>query len=410
MLSTTITTCRCCGSKGLDAILDLGMQPPANSLRRDFAEIVPKIVLAICRCASCGTVQLTECVDPVHLFQTYVWVTGTSQTAQDYSRTFCETIRLLAGANRSLFVVEIASNDGTFLRRFQNAGDRVLGIDPARNLAARASADGIPTWTEFFNRGVARRIRAEEGEADIVFARNVLPHVSEPLEILQSMADCLSAAGLAAIEFHHTSGILQGLQYDSIYHEHLSYFSLGTLEALLERAGMYAFDVHRSPISGGSLVVSCTKTRRPVSQRLTVARDHETRFGTNTLASWQEFARRSVRHRDHLRGVIAELVSQGARLIGYGASARGSTLVNFSGINHTHLLAIADRNPIKQGTWTPGADVRVLAPADALALKPDGVLLLAWNFCDEIMTELRQAGFRGRVVLPLPRDVHIVEM
>jgi SAM-dependent methyltransferase len=403
-VSTPITACRVCASPRLDPLLDLGMQPPANSLRKDAADPLPAVPLKLCRCADCGTVQLTETVDPAFLFCSYVWVTGTSRTSREYAAQFCRRLRQRLGRPGPLFVVEVASNDGTFLRRLQEAGDRVLGIDPAANIAAEAAAAGIPTWAEFFDERIADRVVREHGVADAAFARNVLPHVPDPLGILRGMAACVAEDGVVAVEFHQADAILDELHYDSIYHEHLFYHSLATMEQLLRRAGLTAFDLTTSPISGGSLVVYCAKHKRPASPELAARRARESAAGTNTLDRWQAFSRRSEEHARRLRATVDEAFAGGARIIGYGASARSSTLLNFCGIDHRHLLAIADHSPHKHGLLTPGTDVRILPPADALALAPDTVLLLAWNFRDEILDDLRQGGFRGRVIVPLPGD------
>jgi len=401
---TTITACRSCGSGRLDPLLDLGTQPPANSLRREASEPLPAVPLRLGRCAKCGTVQLLETVDPAYLFRHYVWVTGTSRTAIEYSGTFRDRLRERVGTSGPLFAVEVASNDGTFLKRFQEAGDRVLGVDPAANIAAAASAAGIPTWAEFFDEQVAGRIVGEHGRADVAFARNVLPHVPDPLAILRGMAACIHDDGVVAVEFHQADAILDELHYDSIYHEHLFYHSLATMEQLLGRAGLAAFDLATSPISGGSLVAYCAKTPRPAAADLAARRTREAAAGTNTFERWQEFSRRSEAHAGRLRELVTDAVGRGERLIGYGTSARSSTLLNFCGIDHRHLLAIADRSPYKHGLLSPGTDVRILPPADALALAPDTVLLLAWNFRDEILDDLRRGGFRGRVIVPLPGD------
>jgi len=401
---STISACRSCGSDCLDLLLDLGTQPPANSLRRDAAEALPSVPLRLARCDDCETVQLMETVDPAYLFRHYVWVTGTSRTAQEYSSTFRERLRGKVPQPGPLFAVEVASNDGTFLRRFQEQGDRVLGVDPAANIAAEATSAGIPTWAEFFNERIAERIIREHGHADVAFARNVLPHVPDPLAILRGMAACLHEDGVAAVEFHQADAILDELHYDSIYHEHLFYHSLATMERLLERAGLKAFDLATSPISGGSLVVFCAKGARPATAERSARRGREAASGTNTLERWQDFSNRSQAHARRLRQIVDEAKARGERLVGYGASARSSTLLNFCGIDHRHLLAIADRMPYKHGMLSPGTDVRILPPADALALGPDTVLLLAWNFRDEILEELRRAGFRGRVIVPLPGD------
>jgi SAM-dependent methyltransferase len=409
-VSTTIAACRTCGSARLDPLLDLGSQPPANSLRRAASEPLPSVPLRLCRCAECATVQLTETVDPAFLFQHYVWVTGTSRTAVEYSHAFCSRLRGRAGTGGPLFVVEVASNDGTFLRRFQEAGDRVLGIDPAANIAAEAVAAGIPTWAEFFDERVAERVVHEHGTADAAFARNVLPHAPDPLGILRGMAACLDDDGVAAIEFHQADAILDELHYDSIYHEHLFYHSLGTMEQLLQRARLVPFDLASSPISGGSLVVYCSNRGRQATAELEERRQRESAAGTNTLERWQDFSRRSEEHARKLRRLVDGVAAGGKRLVGYGASARSSTLLNFCGIDHRQLLAIADRSPHKHGLLTPGTDVRILPPAEALALAPDAVLLLAWNFREEILDELRTRGFHGTVILPLPGDPTILSV
>lgn len=407
-LSSRISHCRSCGAASLEPVLDLGSQPPANSLRRDPVATITSIPLEICRCSSCGTVQLTETVDPAFLFQRYVWVTGTSRTATEFSRTFCDRVRSRMGANRELFVVEVASNDGTFLRPFQDAGDRILGVDPARNVATAANAAGIPTRAEFFGRKTARRILEEQGPADVAFARNVLPHVADPMDILNGIADCLKDEGMAVVEFHQAEAILNELHYDSIYHEHLFLHSLASMEFLMRKAGLHPFDLAASPISGGSLVVFCSKEEREPSVTLKAQRAAEKCAGTNTADRWHEFARRSLAHRQRLRDVVKNEIAYGRRMIGYGASARSSTLLNFCGVNHRHLKAIADRSPYKHHHWTPGSDVQILPPAEALMLKPDVVLLLAWNFRDEILAELLQRGFSGRVILPLPGDPTVI--
>jgi len=408
-LFTRIDKCRSCGGASLD-LLDLGVQPPANGLRQSRAEDLPRFPLEICRCPSCATVQLTVTVDPAFLFEHYVWVTGTSSTANEYSRRFCAEVRRRAAEAEPLLVVEVASNDGTFLRPFQEAGARVLGVDPARNIAQAANAAGIETWAEFFNQRTAARIRAQLGAASVAFARNVLPHVPDPLAILKGMADCIREDGLVVVEFHQADAILDELHYDSIYHEHLFFYSLAAMESMVTRAGLYAFDLMRSPISGGSLVLFCSRQPRQPTGVLLDRRQAEIVGGTNTLEKWQAFAQRARRHKDHLKAIVDQSLAAGRRLIGWGASARSSTLLNFCAIDHRHLLAVADRSPYKHGTLTPGTDIRILPPDAALALKPDVVLLLAWNFRSEILAELAQRGFRGQVILPLPGDPSVLSV
>jgi SAM-dependent methyltransferase len=381
-LSTTITACRIC----------------------DDARLENVIPLIICRCGNCGTIQLTETVSPEVLFGEYVWVTGTSQGARDYSQLFYERLLQRTG-EKPLFVVEVASNDGTFLQRFRQGGHKVLGVDPARNIAAMAEAAGVPTMAEFFGLDAANQVVAQHGHADAVIARNVVPHVANANDVIAGIARCLKPDGVGAIEFHSADVILSELHYDSIYHEHLYYHSLHSLGLLLARHGLTPFDVTVSPISGGSLVVYFSLTARPQTAELAQAMAQEQRLGVGDAGAWRAFAERSARHREALRSLVAERAKAGKRVIGYGASARSSTMLNYCGIGHGELAVVADKNPLKHGRLTPGTDVRIVSPEDAFAEKPDAVLLLAWNFKDEILKEMASdRGWHGEVIVPLPNE------
>ena len=407
-LSFTIDQCRVCASDAIDPLLNLGRQPLANSLRRDPTEILSEFPLEICRCGACGTIQLTETVTPEILFKQYVWVTGTSEGARSYSNVFCD--RLVARCRPGpLHVVEVASNDGTFLRRFAERGDRVLGVDPAQNIAALAQQDGIPTVPEFFGLDVARHLVAEHGEADAVFARNVIPHVANANDVVAGMAHCLCADGTGAIEFHRADVILDELHYDSIYHEHLFYHSLHSIGTLLDRVGMMAFDVTVSPTSGGSLVVYFSKSKRERGAEYDAMLVRERDLGVTSAEPWKKFGERCRRHRDTLTSLVETRCAQGKRLIGYGASARSSTLLNFCGIDSRHLEVIADRAPLKHNTYNPGTDILVVPPDQAFARKPDVVLLLGWNFRDEILGQIHaEQGWSGEVIVPLPGEPVVV--
>jgi SAM-dependent methyltransferase len=403
-LSFTIDRCRICESETLEPVLDLGRQPLANSLRRDKTHVLPTFPLAICRCGACGTIQLTETVAPEILFTQYVWVTGTSEGARQYSQVFCD--RMVARSRTDArFVLEVASNDGTFLKPFAARGDRVLGVDPARNIATIAEQAGIPTIAEFFGLEAARRIVAEHGHADVVFARNVIPHVADANDVVAGMAHCLSEDGTGAIEFHRADIILDELHYDSIYHEHLFYHSLHSVRWLFDRFGLIPFDVEISPISGGSLVVYFSKTDRPRTAAYDAMLAREQDLGVGRAEPWHEFASRSRRHAATLSELVESRKAQGKRLIGYGASARSSTLLNFCGITSRHLEVMADRAPLKHGTYTPGTDIPIVPPAEAFATRPDVVLLLGWNFRDEILGQIRaEHHWQGEIIVPLPGE------
>lgn len=409
MISKPISCCRLCGSSDLDLILDLGTQPPANSLRISCEQVLEAIPLTICRCQKCTTVQLTETVAPEYLFRDYVWVTGTSQTARNYSQTFCEYVEQRCDRT-PLFVVEVASNDGTFLQRFREHGHRVLGVDPAQNLARLAEAAGIPTMPEFFGLEIGRRLTQLHGHADVVIARNVLPHVPDPNDVVAGIAHCLKNDGVGAIEFHWVDKILSELHYDSIYHEHFFYHSLHSIDQLLRRHRLVLFDVTESPISGGSLVAYFSKTPRQVSSALTEKLALEEERGLATLEAWREFAVRSLEHRLRLKEMIETEIKAGKRIVGYGASARSSTLLNFCGIDYRHLVCIADQSPLKHDRYTPGTDVLIVSPESALAEHPDTILLLAWNFKDEILKRLTDIGFHGNVIVPLPNQPQLLRI
>jgi C-methyltransferase C-terminal domain/Putative zinc binding domain/Methyltransferase domain len=401
-LSETLKACRICGDASIENILDLGAQPPANSLRCDVTTKLPAIPLILCRCTSCGTLQLTETISPDYLFRDYVWVTGTSQVARDYSVTFYDRI-LERSRPGALSVIEVASNDGTFLQRFLDGGHTILGVDPARNVAELAQANGVPTIVEFFGLDLARRITAERGPADVIFARNVIPHVANVQDVIAGMAHCMNAAAIGAIEFHRADTILEALHYDSIYHEHLVYHSLHSIGRLLDQFGLRPFDVAESPVSGGSLVVYFSKGERAPSRAYHDAIARERRLAIDQSRPWRDFARRCEEHRATLRSAVANHKKNGKRLIGYGASARSSTMLNYCAIDRHCLDAVADRSTLKHDRYTPGTDIPILAPQQAFALRPDSVLLLAWNFGEEIIGQIQSGlGWHGEVMLPLP--------
>ena len=406
-LSETIRSCRICASEKLVEFLDLGDQPPANSLRKDRSEVLPAVPLKLVFCEACSTVQLSDTVNPEYLFDHYVWVTGTSKTAVEYSDLFCKRVmsRLPAKQDGGAFVVEVASNDGTFLQRFQQAGCRVQGVDPARNIAEIAVARGVPTLNSFFNLDVAKTLRADQGPAGAVIARNVISHVKEIHSIIAGMAHLIEGGGTGVIEFHYLGKILDELHYDSVYHEHLFYFSLKTLGQLLQQYGLKIFDVEQSPISGGSLVIYFSMTETAKSAALVEIEEYETRVSLNALGTWQEFAASSIAHASKLKSMVKSVRQEGV-VAGFGASARSSTLLNFCSLSKADIDFIFDNNPLKQGLITPGSNIEIVP----FQINPDAlkdvaaVVILAWNFGAEIEGLLRSAGYTGPIIMPLPND------
>ncbi len=389
----------------------MGLQPFANALLLRSDEAEERYPLSLSWCRECGLVQLNETASPEELFSDYVWVTGTSSTARQYAECFCEEALRRFGGRGGGYVLEAASNDGTFLRPFIRRGHRVVGVDPAANIVDSAIREGVPTKCGFFGSSVAEEIVGESGPADIVFARNVLPHVADVHDFLDGLAMCMDAETLLAVEVHYAGVILEELHYDSIYHEHLCYFTLASLENLLGRHGLKAFDMLRSPISGGSIVVFARKAPAEASEALDRLRDLEAARGINEVRQWIDFACRARAHCGRLVGLVHEEKAAGRRVAGYGASARSSTLLNFCGIDNRVIDAIADGNPLKHGRFTPGTHIGVDSPGNVIGTGAETVLLLAWNFEEEIAGILRdELGFGGRIIAPLPNEPRVYSL
>ncbi len=400
-----IVSCRVCGAGDIREFFDLGDQPFANALLKSPADPDPKYPLSLSWCGKCNLVQLNHVPDPKELFSEYVWVTGTSKTAQAHAGAFCEELVRRTSDLPGSYVLEVASNDGTFLRPFQKKGYTVLGVDPASNIVEVAVQEGIPTQCAFFGDQVAQAIVKEYGKAHAVFARNVLPHVANTHDFVRGLATVLSDDGVLAIECHYAKVILDELHYDSIYHEHLCYFTVKSLEYLMRQYGLSVVDITTSPISGGSIIVYASKQNGQVSTAVEQYRYREDQDHVNSFERWEEFAKRSFAHRDALRSLIGEFVGSQKTIAGWGASARSSTLLNFCGIDTNTLPMIADKNPMKQKKYTAGTHIIIDAPEVVLGQKPDAIVILAWNFAKEIMDELRDRyQFKGPCVVPLPNQ------
>ena len=400
----TIECCRICGSDNIEEVLDLGEQPPANSLYRSDEKRPPDVPLRLMYCQKCSTVQLGEDVDPEYLFGEYLWVTGTSATAEQYSHEFAKkALSQVVDQNKSPYIVEIASNDGTFLKRFIEKGCKVLGIDPAKNIAELAVKNGIPTKADFFTLDLANRLAEKEGKADIVFARNVIPHVKEIHSVIGGINTLINEGGVGIIEVHNAGLILEELHYDYIYHEHLFYYTLKTISGLIERYGLHVFDVMLSPISGGSWVIYFSKNKKEKTKELIKHEKKELENNINSYHRWVEFSDQVTVHSEELKQMVMQ---NDKKIPAYGASARSSTLLNFCGITNKHISVVIDKNPMKNGLMTAGSNIPVVSFEDGLKeiKSSEKILLLAWNFQDEIVQELREAGFSGKFIIPLPGD------
>lgn len=407
-----IRYCRSCKSEDVEQFLDMGDQPFANALLENGGITKEKkYPLSLSYCRNCSLVQLDYTADPEELFSNYFWVTGTSSTAKEYADRFYDMAKAHHEIKPDGYIMEIASNDGTFLKPFKINGYKVVGVDPAKNIAQRATEDGIRTEIAFFGSTTANTLVEKEGYPDIVFARNVLPHVADTNDFVEGLSICCNDNTLAIIEVHYAGVIADELHYDSIYHEHLCYFTLYSVEKLLAAHGLFAFDVSYSPISGGSIVLFLKNKETSVSKKLAELRMEEERKGYNKIGCWIEFGSRAYEHRRILKERIETYINQGLKVIGYGASARSSTMLNFAGIDNKLIECIIDRNELKQGRLTPGTHIPIVSVDEGMRKKPDVIVLLAWNFKNEIIDYLKNSlGYRGRIIVPLPFEVTEVDV
>lgn len=408
--SYSIKECRICNSKNISKLINLGNQPLANSLKNKSNSSEKFYPLQICQCNDCSVIQLTETVKANILFENYVWVTGTSGVAVEYSKIFFQRCFKLIKNNEN-FIVEIASNDGTFLKPFKDNGFKVLGVDPAQNISEIANNNGIRTKNDFFGTRSAEEIIRNEGKASLIFARNVIPHVENVKDVIKGIRNLLVNDGVGVIEFHRADIILKELHYDSIYHEHLFYFSLYSLTKLLNKYNLYPFDLDLSPISGGSFVIYFSKQKRKKSTYLINSEKEELDLGVEKTSKWNSFSENVLAHKKKLKKIISEFLEKKQNIIAYGASARSSTILNYCDLGSKYIKIIADKSPLKHNLYTPGSSIKIVDPIEALKYNPDVIILLAWNFKDEIIAELtNKYNWRGKIILPLPDEPKVINI
>jgi hypothetical protein len=381
--------------------------PLANSFLQspdDFAD-EPRYPLNVYFCDDCSLVQILDVIDPEVLFRHYVYVTGTSETIATHNREYARTVVELLQLKDDDLVVEIASNDGSLLKCFQPYGVRTLGIEPATNIAEIATACGIETANQFFNRSTADQIRRSHGPARVIIGNNVLAHVDDTQDFLRGCSGLLDRNGLVIIEVPYLRDLFNRLAYDTIYHEHHCYFSVTSLRRLCEAAGLVINRVDRLPVHGGTLRMYAGLSERFEQHAVEVAAwvEEERRAGMTDFARYQQLAADVAANRQALVQLLEKLKRDGRTVAGYGAPAKGNTLLNYCGITTDLIPYTVDKNPLKIGSYTPGMHIPVLPATTLLERQPDYVLILAWNFAEEIMrqqTEYRAHG--GRFIIPIP--------
>jgi hypothetical protein len=401
-----LPACRSCGRSGLQTFLSLGDMPLPDALLRseELDRHEPRYPLDVAFCPGCSLVQIIEEVPPERLFvDNYLYFSSFSEGLMRHSRE--HALRLIAdrGLNGNSLVVEVASNDGYLLRNFTEAGIPALGIDPAPEQAAAAEAAGVPTLREFFGADVARRLRSEGRSADVIVANNVMAHTPSLNSFVEGLSILLADDGVVTIENTYVKDLIDHCEFDTIYHEHFCYFSCSAVDALARRHGLHLNSVEDFPLlQGGTLRWHLGRSQSADSSAI----DHleaERQQGLTRFEYYRDFGTRVDGIRDDLRELLGSLRAEGKTIAAYGAAAKGSTLVNFVGIGPDLVEYVVDRNVHKHGLFMPGTHLPIREPEMLLETMPDYLLLLAWNYRDEIAEQQAEYLRRGgRFIVPVP--------
>ena len=397
--------CRLCGSAGLEMVLSLGETPLANLLLAEEELDLPEdyYPLNLVFCPACSLVQIRETVAPEKLFREYLYFSSFSDTTLQNAAEIAQ--RMISGQSldQNSLVAEVASNDGYLLQNFQQKGIPVLGIEPAENIARVARVNGIPTRSDFFGKTLAQALVKEGLRADLIFANNVLAHVPDLNGFIQGLKIFLKEGGRAVIEVPYVREMVDKGEFDTIYHEHLCYFSVTALDRLFRKNGMQLLEVERISMHGGSLRLFAAHAGLPHGSSVERILKEESEIGVDRLTYYQDFAGRVERLKKELCELLEGLKREKYRIAAYGAAAKGTTLLNYFKIGSEMLDFVVDRSTYKQGLYMPGSRIPICDPGKLLEERPDYVVLLAWNFAAEILEQ--QSAYRaagGKFIIPIP--------
>lgn len=400
-------SCIVCGSMKVEEFLDLGAFALANKFlsKEELVKAEPKYPLKVGFCQNCGHVQLSERVPPSDMFDDYLYISSASDTLKAHLYELSDIVveRFQLGSDD--FVIDIGCNDGTLLKGFQRHGVRMLGVDPAKNLAEFSHNNDADRFTDFFNRKNAGLIVEKWGHASVMTATNTFPHIPELQDFVEGLKIALNRGGTFVIEMHYLLDLIEQTAFDTVYHEHVSYWALSPMKYLFEKNGMQIIHVERLPLHHGQLRVFVQrqgegKVQPSVQEILSL----ELVEGLDQIETYKKFAQEVQQIKHDILKTIKDLITQGKKVVGYGAPAKGNTLLGFLDIGPNMVEYIADRSPLKQGLYTPGMHIPVVPPERLLEDQPDYVVLFAWNFVDEILQQ--QAEYRsrgGKFIIPIPQ-------
>lgn len=399
--------CIVCNVETVEPFLDFGSTALANKFlsREELALAEPTYPLQVGFCHTCGHVQLTEAVPPQAMFEDYLYISSASDTLKAHLYDLSDIVVQRYRLGASDLVIDIGCNDGTLLNGFRRHGVRVLGVDPAVNLAELTRGNAIDRYVGFFNAKTAHEIVHKWGKATAITATNTFPHIPQLQNFIAGIKTVLAPAGVFVIEAHYLIDLLEQGAFDTIYHEHVSYWALGPMVYLFNKAGMEVVHVEHLPVHHGQIrVFAQRKGEGRVQCSVAEVLDIERSLQIRKFSTYRHFAENTQRIKTDLHAMIRALRNGGKKLAGYGAPAKGNTLLSYLEVGPETLLYIADRSPLKQGRYTPGSHIPVVSPERLLRDQPDYTLLLAWNFVDEILEQ--QAEYRrrgGRFIVPVPQ-------
>ena len=404
-------SCIVCGQQTVERFLNLGSTALANKFltKEELSKPEAKYPLRVGFCHTCGHVQLTEEVPPSAMFEDYLYVSSASDTLKAHLFDLSDIVVKRRNLGAKDLVIDIGCNDGTLLTGFKRHGVRTLGVDPAQNLAALTKDNGIERYVGFFNSKTAKEIVAKWGQASAMTATNTFPHIPALQDFVEGIKIALAPGGAFVIEAHYLIDIIEQCAFDTIYHEHISYWALGPMIYLFEKHGMQVTNAERLALHHGQLRVTVQRKGEETPQA-SVAEilEAERRLGLDKLSTYQRFAQKTMQLKADLQRTLKELRDHGKRVVGYGAPAKGNTLLGFLEIGPSLIEYIADKSSLKQGRYCPGVHIPVVPPDRLLKDQPDYVVLLAWNFIDEILAQQEEYRRRGgKFIVPVP-DVKII--